>query len=212
MAERVSRAEQQAQTRRRLLDEGRRVFAERGFNAATVEEITEAAGITRGALYKHFDGKEGLFLALAAEIGERQLASWAEDEQVAVTDEQHLAALAAPVESADVALGLAGVEFLAHIRSRPQFHAEAAALQAQIDVRATELLRHTYRSLGLEPAIPAEDLVPLVTGLANGLALRTTLDPGLDLNRLFRAGLVALLTGAAQALPTTSEELADDRH
>jgi AcrR family transcriptional regulator len=41
------------------------VFARRGFEGASLEEIAEAAGFTRGAIYKNFDGKEDLFFAVA---------------------------------------------------------------------------------------------------------------------------------------------------
>jgi AcrR family transcriptional regulator len=210
MAERLSRAEQQARTRRRLLDEGRRIFAERGFTAATVEEITAAAGVTRGALYKHFDGKEGLFLSFASEVAEQQLEEWSAGEDAARTDEQHLAALARPLETVDVDLGLASVEFLAHVRSRPQFHTQALRMQLDADVGSADMLRRTCEGLGVEPAIPVEDLVPIVAGLANGLLLRRLLDPDLDVPRLFRAGLVALLTGTSPPVPH-SKELTDDR-
>ena len=36
----------------------------RGFEGASLDEIAEAAGFTRGAIYKNFDGKEDLFFAV----------------------------------------------------------------------------------------------------------------------------------------------------
>src|SRR4051794_5367182 len=68
MATRQTQAERRASTRRDLLDAARRVFGSRGYGAATLDEIAEAAGVTRGALYYHFaGGKEDLFLALLDE-------------------------------------------------------------------------------------------------------------------------------------------------
>ena len=68
------RDEQRALTRARLLDAARRVFARRGFHAASLEEIAQEAGATTGAIYSNFAGKEDLFLALfedhvASQIG-----------------------------------------------------------------------------------------------------------------------------------------------
>ena len=63
-AKRPTRAEKQIQTRAQLIDAGARVFARRGFQAATVEEIAEHAGYSHGAVYSNFSGKEGLFLAV----------------------------------------------------------------------------------------------------------------------------------------------------
>ncbi len=51
-------------TRERLLDAASEVFGERGFAAATVEEVCERAGFTRGAFYSNFATKEELLLAL----------------------------------------------------------------------------------------------------------------------------------------------------
>ncbi|MFZ4843364.1 TetR/AcrR family transcriptional regulator [Mycetocola saprophilus] len=52
-------------TRDRLIDAAYDVFAEHGIAAATVEQITEQAGFTRGAFYSNFESKEELFFALA---------------------------------------------------------------------------------------------------------------------------------------------------
>ena len=48
----------------RLLAEAQRLFAEHGFAKVSAEQIVVAAGVTRGALYHHFDGKKGLFRAV----------------------------------------------------------------------------------------------------------------------------------------------------
>src|ERR1700679_3591932 len=61
------RDEQRALTRRRLLDSAEAVFARSGFHGASVEDIAREAGVTSGALYSNFAGKEDLFLALFEE-------------------------------------------------------------------------------------------------------------------------------------------------
>lgn len=50
--------------RAQLLDVGRTVFAERGFEAASVEEIAGRAKITKPVVYEHFSGKEGLYAVI----------------------------------------------------------------------------------------------------------------------------------------------------
>ena len=47
--------------RAQLVEIGRLVFAQRGYEAASVEEIAERAGITKPIVYEHFGGKEGLY-------------------------------------------------------------------------------------------------------------------------------------------------------
>ena len=50
--------------REQLLDVGRRLFAEKGFEAVTVEEIAAKAGVSKPVVYEHFGGKEGLYAVL----------------------------------------------------------------------------------------------------------------------------------------------------
>jgi len=50
-----------ARTRKDILAAARRLFTERGYAATTTAEVAEAAGVTVGALFHHFDGKPGLF-------------------------------------------------------------------------------------------------------------------------------------------------------
>ncbi|MEJ2886920.1 helix-turn-helix domain-containing protein [Actinomycetospora aeridis] len=58
------RAETKARTREALLEAARRVFAERGYGPASVEEIARTAGVSVGSVYVHFASKEALFTAL----------------------------------------------------------------------------------------------------------------------------------------------------
>ena len=61
------KAEQSEATRNALVDAARTLFSERGYAAVPTEEIVQAAGVTRGALYHHFRDKQDLF----AEVVER---------------------------------------------------------------------------------------------------------------------------------------------
>jgi len=55
-------------TQAALLAAARIHFGKAGFHAVSLEELAAAAGVTRGALYHHFDGKVGLFLAVARQV------------------------------------------------------------------------------------------------------------------------------------------------
>jgi AcrR family transcriptional regulator len=50
-----------------LLEAALAVFAEKGFSAARMEDISQRAGVTKGTIYLYFDGKEALFKALVRE-------------------------------------------------------------------------------------------------------------------------------------------------
>ena len=49
------------QRREQLLEVGRKLFAEKGFEGASVEEIAAKAGVSKPVVYEHFGGKEGLY-------------------------------------------------------------------------------------------------------------------------------------------------------
>ena len=50
-----------AERREQLLGIGRRLFAERGFDGTSIEEIAAQAGVSKPVVYEHFGGKEGLY-------------------------------------------------------------------------------------------------------------------------------------------------------
>jgi AcrR family transcriptional regulator len=68
-AEKVNlKVEQGRVTRRTLLDTARRVFTERGYDNVSAEELVAEAGVTRGALYHHFDDKKDVFRTVVIEM------------------------------------------------------------------------------------------------------------------------------------------------
>ena len=62
-------------TAAQLVAVARKYFTTRGYSKTSLEDVVREAGVTRGALYHHFDGKKGLFLSVfddvQAEIGHR---------------------------------------------------------------------------------------------------------------------------------------------
>jgi AcrR family transcriptional regulator len=55
-------------TRRAVLDAARSLFGRQGYAQTSVDEIADAARVTKGAVYHHFAGKEALFRAVYAEV------------------------------------------------------------------------------------------------------------------------------------------------
>jgi AcrR family transcriptional regulator len=63
-----TKAAQREATTAALITAARKLFAERGYGAVGMEEVVQLAGVTRGALYHHFRGKEELFQAVLVQI------------------------------------------------------------------------------------------------------------------------------------------------
>ena len=65
------RAAQGRATREQLIEVATRLFAERGYEDTSIEAVLSAAGVSRGALYHHFAGKDALFEAVVESLDER---------------------------------------------------------------------------------------------------------------------------------------------
>src|SRR6202167_947492 len=59
--------------RQQWLDTDRRIFAERGFEGTSIEEIAAQAGVSKPVVYEHFGGKEGLYAVVVDREVERLL-------------------------------------------------------------------------------------------------------------------------------------------
>src|SRR3954451_10692474 len=89
------KVEQSEATHAALIAAARPLFAERGFAGVGTEEIVRAAGVTRGALYHHFSGKDDLFRAVFEQIESEVTERIA---QGALSDPDPVAALRAGAE------------------------------------------------------------------------------------------------------------------
>ena len=91
--------------RAQLIEVGRTVFSERGFEAASLEEIADKAKVSRPVLYEHFGGKEGLYAVVIDREMEYLVRRIAESISVGTPRER--------VESAALA-------FLGYVRDHPE--------------------------------------------------------------------------------------------
>ncbi|MFE4110908.1 TetR/AcrR family transcriptional regulator [Kosakonia sp. YIM B13611] len=62
------RAQTMEENRAKLIAAARKAFAEKGFAAASMDELTASVGLTRGALYHNFGDKQGLLAAVVAQV------------------------------------------------------------------------------------------------------------------------------------------------
>ena len=176
----MTREQSRAQTRGRLLDAARTVFARSGFHGASVEEIASEAGYSTGALYSNFEGKEDLFVALMErEIDEHaQEISNAVRAQVSISDRAAGGARQwmAMIEREPEAL-LLFMEFWAYGVRDADMRPKVAARFAQMRRVLTGLIADGVRDFDLELAVPAEHLAVAIDALADGIARQKLADP-----------------------------------
>lgn len=198
MARRLTRPESQAQTQERLLAAAASVFARRGFAAASVDEIVEEAGYSKGAVYANFASKEALFLAL--------LDRCLDEEEQALGEifarERTLGAQIAAVGR--WAPGLVGQpldwrllasEFWLHAARHLEMGQELATRYRRQRATIAGLIEGTYQRMERTPPAPVEDLAIAVIALQNGLAQRAIIDPATIPASLYGALLTLLLRG-----------------
>jgi AcrR family transcriptional regulator len=177
---RLTRGERRQQTHARLLDAAGQVFARRGFHAATLDEVADAAGHTKGAVYSNFASKDALFLALLDQRVAAQL------EQVEAlyaieSSEELRAAMRGRTEPEFAAardFGLLMVEFSLYAMRRPAAQAELAKRYRQLRGRLAELITRRYASRQSAPPMAPEHLAALVLATDAGLFLQYAAEPG----------------------------------
>ena len=64
-------------TKERILLTSLQLFAQKGYAAVPVSDIAGALGITKGALYRHFESKQAIFDAILARMEQRDGEPWA---------------------------------------------------------------------------------------------------------------------------------------
>jgi AcrR family transcriptional regulator len=179
----LTRVEQQQRTHERLLQAGRSVLTRRGLLAATVEEIAAEAGYTRGAVYKHFGGKERLWLAIIDARAEAYLRLLSEALEQVSSQEELVTALAPAgfTDDADAARwSRTTAEFAAAVTRLPEIAEAAASSQRRHEEQIIALLGQHCRRLNIRPALPLPQAVVLLSVLNTSLALRRGVDPAID--------------------------------
>jgi len=162
--------------RGRVLQAAGAVFAERGFAAASLDQVAAAAGFTKGAVYSNFRSKDELFLALMeAEVAARVDAVEA---ALGATDDLSgaLAAVGAELSRRNT-WQLLFLEFwqraVRDIEVRKAFVASRRTMRA----RVTEVVERFLTERPVRTDWDAASLTVVLLALANGLAVEALPDP-----------------------------------
>jgi len=177
---RLTREESRQQTRTRLLEAAVQVFSRRGYQAATVDEIAEAAGYSKGAVYSNFSSKEELFLELLDQRFALERANWPGIANLIVpAGEPILDEVDHYIEAirSDRDWVILLMEFMLYaLRDEKVWRLVQPRIHAlQQDMQAT--LVELYAARQLQPELPIEMLPHAVISLGVGLSLQYFMDP-----------------------------------
>lgn len=175
----LSREARKAETRRALLDAAAELFANHGIEATSLDEIAKHVGLTKGAVYAHFDSK--------AELVEEVL-----EEASAVVDPDELLDARLSLEERLSLLGTAAAELIPHISKRSiMLHFEyflyvlrdQSRLRRSVRERRRDretsgaILEAAERERGATLPLPGHELSALLEAVGNGLVIELARDP-----------------------------------
>jgi AcrR family transcriptional regulator len=190
-----TRQAKRAETRARLLAAAGRVFARRGFHAASLAEVAAAAGFSTGAVYSNFDSKDDLFLALLEQRIENRMALVHRvlDAPGTVGDGlRRVGHALSDVTAREREWWLLFIEFWLHAARTPRLGKKLARYYAAVRTGIAALIREQARAV----VLPPEQLAAAIEALGSGLMLQKLLDEKALPNDTF-ATLLAAMCGAA---------------
>jgi AcrR family transcriptional regulator len=203
--ERVRRRPRE-EIREEVLAAAARVFARHGFHGASVEAISLDAGLSTGAIYSNFKGKEDLFLSLYEERIERRRGELRSAVERAGGGRAGLAAAGANVAEAfgsEREWFLLYFEFALHAARDPAF---ARRFRKVRQAGLRELrggLSDGLEHAGLEPTVPVNQLARGLRALSYGLALDSLMGDGRGSEVLFGRVTELIFRGLAAESKTS---------
>jgi AcrR family transcriptional regulator len=189
--------------RLRLLESAATCFARSGYDATSMEEVAEAAGVSKGSLYDYFDNKEDLFYAVFDWMQRRQgEATIAQFVPGLSASEQILRGVDAAVAGMADEIGLYPVSLevwaaAARSKTRGRFADVMRRLYAQYRALIAELLRAGQRNGEFAANLDVASLSAVLVGAIDGVLLQYWLDPTFDPRATAREFLLVLLAGIA---------------
>jgi AcrR family transcriptional regulator len=212
---RGSRKQQGERSRQLIVEAATRLFAQKGYRATSMADLTAATGLTRGAFYHHFDAKDALFRAVVDHVR----TTWAQT-------------VGAQVSAGDDALDQLALLIGGHarlIRSRPELCLVITGLSEEIRGSEPDLasaLHAVYRELiavvehlltagqnagqvraDIDPHLVAIDVVGLLRGIS---CFGVLADLGLDVEHTLAAIRPVLIDGLRPRTGSGHEEEGTD--
>jgi AcrR family transcriptional regulator len=197
VAERWTKERRAEHTRQILLDAAEEVFARKGLTGAALEEIADAAGFTRGAIYSQFGAKEKLFLAVVDRQRQRFLDGFAEVmisfHRLSDVDIDELAERWRQLSSGTDRAAL-GHELKLFLLRNPDARERVAAQRLETIRALGEFISKNVARIGGTLTMDAETLARIVLAANDGI----TLDSHLDGEDLYRPYLQLVMSSVRQ--------------
>jgi AcrR family transcriptional regulator len=196
-AEKLTPERRREMTRQALVDAAAELFATRGFNGASMEQIAAEAGFTRGAIYSNFGSKDELLIAVMDRFNERMVQEYRD---VAIEDPVATAEAAAKVFRRELSLELMPLEL--ELRLNALRNPDVRKRLAEADQRQSEnvarFIEEQIAESGMKFRLPARDVGDIGRAAVIGLLELAAVAEGKEAERyenLVELFFVSLATG-----------------
>jgi AcrR family transcriptional regulator len=184
VAQRWTQERRREHTRNLLLDAAEEVFTAKGFEGASLDEIADTAGYTRGAIYKHFSDKADLFLQMNSRFNERVFAGFQDVIDAGIpTREFDVAEIAKrwhafqqPFER----FYALGTEFNLYVLRNPEVRERVVEQRRRLVDSLVTLMDEQVKLAGARLRMPTRTLARIALAAGDGLSLADHLDEDED--------------------------------
>ncbi|MFN2545523.1 MAG: TetR/AcrR family transcriptional regulator [Actinomycetota bacterium] len=163
-------------TRTALIEAAAEVFAERGLQGSSLDEIADRAGFTRGAIYSNFGSKEELLIAVLEWYGVRTLEAFEAVSREEEWDPATGARTWSDVVHRDPRIALLHVEFELQAMRDPKFRDRLAKLHRDQVERIARFVEDAVKENGQRLKISAVDFAEIGWAASDGLLLFAAID------------------------------------
>jgi TetR/AcrR family transcriptional repressor of nem operon len=185
-----SRAETKLATREALVDAGLALFAERGLDGPSLDDICERAGFTRGAFYVHFQDRDDLLRAVMHRVGRQVLdalfapGAASEEGDVAALTLRFVGAFASGEYPLSRAGGVRPFQLLDACARSPAIRREYVGLVTDALERLTRSVRAAQKRSAARDDVPPDDIALLLLSVVVGVQTLLDLELPMEVNDL----------------------------
>jgi AcrR family transcriptional regulator len=172
------------ETRTRLLDAAAKVFIDRGIGAASIEEITDSAGFSRGAFYSNFADKDELILGLLDRMSKESVT---EIEQLMIDHQDpgdYVQATKAMLRTPGRRDGhhhpVLATELMLYSLRNPNAQPFLKARLDRTQAAITAVIERNAKTLGLGPADNRSAIAAMINAMDDGFGFHAIIDPARD--------------------------------
>ncbi len=187
--------------RRQILDAARRLFAANGFHATSMQDVLRESGLSAGAVYRYFPGKEDIIAAIAEEAMGSVRAAFAHDiDDLTLPQILRRVFTAVDERAATDDLGRLALQVWAEAARSETLRVRLVGFIHETRVLLRDRVADLYG-----PEVDAEAVAAVVTALLPGYCHAKVIAGGMDPDRFLRG-----LDGLAGVLTVTGATVADD--